>query len=204
MKIIAIIPARAGSKRLPNKNKLSFCGKPLISWTIEETMKVTWFHEIIISSDDDDIIQLAEKYQKDDNRIKIHIRPNELAQDDTKMSDVMKNIFPNHKYEEFFIIVLLQPTSPLRNYFDINDAIEQYLKNMRGLVSLSQRNIKEYFINGAIYIRNSSAILDGSLEFYEDFGLGYIMNNEDGIDIDTQEDFDKAQEIKARRLKYGD
>jgi CMP-N-acetylneuraminic acid synthetase len=121
---MAIIPARGGSKRLPKKNIMPLCEKPLIGWTIEASIKSNCFDEVIVSSDDDNIIEIAKKY----GASVPFIRPKELASDTATSYDVVKHaveFYKNELNKEFDFIVILQPTSPLRTAAHIQEAIKQ-------------------------------------------------------------------------------
>lgn len=117
MKTVAFIPARKGSKGLPGKNKKIFAGKPLIQWSIEQAAATKLFDHIIVSSDDDDVLQIA----KDCKKLKVVPveRHKELATDEADMDDVMYDFFgrPQNKCQN---ICLLPPTSPLRLPEDIS------------------------------------------------------------------------------------
>jgi len=113
MKNAAFIPARKGSKGLPGKNKKLFAGKPLVQWSIERAKETKMFDHIFVSSDDDDILQIA-----NDCKVVPVERHKDLATDEADMDDVMFDFFarPGHgcKY-----ICLLPPTAPLRSSKDI-------------------------------------------------------------------------------------
>jgi len=117
MKTVAFIPARKGSKGLPGKNKKIFAGKPLVQWSIEQAAATKLFDHIIVSSDDDDILQIA----KDCKKLKVVPveRHKELATDEADMDDVMYDFFgrPKNKCQN---VCLLPPTSPLRLPEDIS------------------------------------------------------------------------------------
>lgn len=124
--IVAIITARGGSKGLPRKNILPLMGKPLISWTIEAALKSKYIDATYVSTEDNEIANISSKFGA-------HVieRPPELAEDNTSSELVILHaiewlIKQNTKPS---IIVLLQPTSPLRNEIHIDEAIELYLKN---------------------------------------------------------------------------
>ena len=119
-RILAIIPARGGSKGLPNKNIKLLLDKPLIAWTIEQAKNSKFIDEIHVSTDSPNIAKISEEYG-----IKVpSLRPENLAQDNSSSADVVDYIIK--KYEEqnqfFDYIILLQPTSPLRKK---NDMIKQ-------------------------------------------------------------------------------
>lgn len=114
---LAIIPARGGSKRLPRKNVLDLAGKPLIAWTIEAGLKSKYIDKVIVTSDDDEILSISQQY----GAIAIK-RPDELASDTATTFDAIKHTIDN--VEQYDYIILLQPTSPLRNDKHIDEAIE--------------------------------------------------------------------------------
>ena len=126
MKTIAIIPARGGSKGIKKKNITELCRKPLISYTILEAIKSKKLNEVFISTDDNEIAEVSKKFGG-----KLLWRPRELAQDDTPTFDVVFYILKQleDKYDKSTIIVLLQPTSPLRTAKDIDNAISLYNNN---------------------------------------------------------------------------
>ena len=135
-KILAIIPARGGSKGLSQKNIKLLLGKPLIGWTIEQAKSSKYIDEIHVSTDDREIADIAEKFD-----VKIpQLRPANLALDSTSSMDVVEYIIElySKNSEEFDIIILLEPTSPLRKIDDIDNAIELLMKNDQsdGLISV--------------------------------------------------------------------
>ncbi len=199
MKIIAIIPARKGSKRIPNKNFKLFCGKPLVEWTLEEAFKVDWFHEIWLNTDSVEAFSKYKSWNEKDFRFKCYLRPEELGGDKITMGEVIRDQFKRKIEEEddMDIIVLLQPTSPLRNASHISNAIFQYIKEdpYGKMASIFQKNEKLWMLNGAIYISTINDVAYNGFEFYMNVESFYVMKEEDSIDIDTQEDWDKAQRI---------
>lgn len=129
---LAIIPARGGSKRLPRKNILDLAGKPLISWSIEAALKSKFIDMAIVSSDDDEIISVAKKFGAETIK-----RPIELASDTAASFDAIKHTIVN--VEPYDYIILLQPTSPLRDEKHIDEAIEQLMKkNSDAVVSVCE------------------------------------------------------------------
>jgi len=217
-RVLAIIPARKGSKRLPGKNMLTLGEKPLIRWTIDAAISCQEITEIVVTSDDDDIISLAisagVKY--------VVNRPPELADDEAKSIDVVTHAIQQVEIcnDNFDVICLLQPTSPLRNFNDISAAIELYFeKNAGSVISVCQlehpidwcntigddlcmdgfikseesiRRSQEcplyYRLNGAIYIADKEAVLK-SKSFFIKKSFAYIMPIERSIDIDNKHDF---------------
>jgi CMP-N,N'-diacetyllegionaminic acid synthase len=120
-KILSIIPARGGSKGLLRKNIINLAGKPLIAWTIEASLKSKYITKTIVSSEDGEILETSIKYGAEIIR-----RPDDLASDTATSESVVKHAIDYLKYkgEEFDIVILLQPTSPLRNSKDIDSAFE--------------------------------------------------------------------------------
>ena len=116
---LAIIPARGGSKRLPRKNLLDLSGKPLIAWSIEAGLKSKYIDKLVVSSDDNKILDIADTYN-----IQAIKRPKKLSNDTATTFDAIKHTID--KLESYDYIVLLQPTSPLRNCKHIDESIGVY------------------------------------------------------------------------------
>jgi len=129
---VAIIPARGGSKRLPRKNLLELNGKPLIAYTIKSGQKSKYIDKVIVTSDDNEILKISENYGAD-----IIKRPKFLSTDTATTVDTVVHTIEN--IETYDYMILLQPTSPLRTYKHIDNAIELLMnKNARAVVSVSQ------------------------------------------------------------------
>jgi CMP-N,N'-diacetyllegionaminic acid synthase len=123
---LAIIPARGGSKGLPNKNIKELCGKPLIAWSIEAGLNSQYLDEVMVTTDSQEIANIARQYGANVP----FLRPAELATDIATTFDAIKHVINFYKSnfgKEFDYIVLLEPTSPLREKQDIDKAIEQLL-----------------------------------------------------------------------------
>ena len=212
---LAFIPARGGSKRLPNKNLLNLAGKPLVAWTIEAAKKSQYVNDIILSSDDDRILEIGRDYG-----ITALKRPDYLATDEAKTVDVVMY----HLNQIFFqpdFIILLQPTSPLRTSLHIDKAIE-FLQSKKAdaIISVcevdypvewcnilpedgslanfiqkeflnlrSQDLPKRYKINGALYIIKTEKFLKEKTFFLQENIHAYIMDKFSSIDIDDEFDF---------------
>ena len=127
MKIVAIIPARGGSKGIPNKNIKKFCGKPLIAWSIEGAIKAKKVDRVFVSTDSKKIVKIAKKYGAEAP----FIRPSELATDKVGIEPVLKHTYEwlieNENYKADALILLL-PTSPTRQTFHIEEAIRIFRK----------------------------------------------------------------------------
>ena len=129
---LAVILARGGSKRLPRKNILDLNGKPLIVYSIEAGLQSKYIDKVIISSDNEEILKISQKFGA--YTIK---RPDELASDTSTSFDAIKHTIEN--VEKYDYIILLQPTSPLRNNHHIDEAIELLEdKNADAIVSVSE------------------------------------------------------------------
>lgn len=215
---LAIIPARGGSKRLPRKNVLPLGGKPLIAWSIEAAKESKYIDEIVVSSDDNTILDIADQYN-----IKKIKRSAKLSSDNATTIDVITNTIKTCK-RNFDYIILLQPTSPLRNAKHIDDAIElleekgadaiisvceaehsplwsntlqndydmsQFLN--KNLLNKRSQELQTYYrLNGAIYIANKEKLLKQNSFFLDKNIYAYIMTQKESIDIDTKLDFDFA------------
>lgn len=129
---LAIIPARGGSKRLPKKNLLDLCGKPTIAWSIEAGLKSEYVDKVIVSSDDKHILDVAKKFKAETIK-----RPDNLASDTASTFDVVEHALEN--IENYDYVLLLQPTSPLRNEIHIDQAIELLdKKNADAVISICE------------------------------------------------------------------
>ena len=123
---LAIIPARGGSKGLPGKNTKELCGKPLIAWSIEAGLKSKYLDKVVVSTDYQSIADIAKEY----GASVPFLRPDYLASDTATSFDAVKHTIDYYKNElnkEFDYIVLLEPTSPLREVDDIDNMIEKIL-----------------------------------------------------------------------------
>ena len=119
-KILAIIPARSGSKRIPNKNIRNFLGKPLIAYTIEQALQSSIIDRVIVDTDSEKIAKVAKKYGAEAP----FLRPSELATDTAKAVDAILHLLNRLKKEENYqpdYVMILQTTSPLRELRDIEE-----------------------------------------------------------------------------------
>ena len=122
MKIAALIPARGGSKGVPGKNRKIIDGKPLISYSIEAAIESQAFQQIIVSSDEDEILNIASQYPE----VIIHKRESSLASDNSPVIDTVIQIAEGSALDA---IMLLQPTAPIRSGKNIVEAIALYKEN---------------------------------------------------------------------------
>lgn len=132
-KVIAIIPARGGSKGLPRKNILELCGKPLIAWTIECALGSRYIDKVVVSTENQEIAEISKKYGA-----QVVERPEEFARDNSPTIDAIMHVINwfEDKGLYFDIIVLLEPTSPLRKENDLDNAIELFIENVERADSL--------------------------------------------------------------------
>ena len=144
--ILGLIPARGGSKGLPRKNIKLLLGKPLIAWTIEQALASKYLDKVVVSTDDEEIAKISKKYGAEVP----FIRPKELATDKTKGIDVVLHTIrwmeENGKSYDF--LMLLQSTSPLRTFEDMDKAIELlFLKKAKAIVSVCEVEHHPYWSN---------------------------------------------------------
>ena len=218
-KVLAVIPARGGSKGIKNKNLSVINGKTLVDISIIEALKSKMITQIILTSDSKKILNIGKKYKQ----VILHQRPKNLSNDKSKIVDVLLNLIQKKDLAD--IIVLLQPTSPFRNYKDIDQCLKKMIKNdYKTAVSVRKLNFNPkwlFKINSnekikPIYKRfPKSTNRQDSEEFYEFSGdiyaskitwlkkkktfvsnktLSYLMKDKKNIDID--EPFD----LKIARL----
>ena len=227
IKFLAIIPARAGSKRLPGKNIKEFGGKPLINWTIECATSVVDIDEVVVSTDCLEIARVATEA----GAIVPFLRPASLGTDSSTSYDVIKNIIDSYDDAGVDVenIILLQPTSPLRTEESLKGAIKTFQEKSAGsLIAVTKSDhpshiygelgkggclakmssnianaekkhkAQTYRINGAIYIFNKVLLLKKKTLFFKERAFSYIMPKIESVDIDTIEDFVAAEAL----LKY--
>ena len=127
-KVLGIIPARLGSKGLTRKNLKLLCGKPLIAHSIEAGLKSNFIDKLIVSTESEEIANESLKY----GNLVPFLRPSKLAQDNTPIADVIKFTLEHYRDtldETFDYVVLIEPTSPLRDSNDIDKAIQNLVEN---------------------------------------------------------------------------
>jgi len=128
MTFLAIIPARGGSKGIPNKNIRDFCGKPLIAYAIEAAKQSERLSRVVVSTDSEEVASVAKRYGAEVP----FLRPPALAGDLSRIFDAVEHLLTRLREDERYTpdyTVLLQPTSPLRTAEDINCTIELLLKS---------------------------------------------------------------------------
>ena len=211
--VLAIIPARGGSKGVPRKNIKEVGGKPLIAWTIEEAKKSKYIDRLILSSENDEIIAVARQWGCEVP----FVRPSELARDDTPGIEPVLHAIEAIP-EKYDYVVLLQPTSPLRKAEDIDGCIERCIQSeapacvsvtepnhnpfwmftidsggqlnpfmQERLIARRQDLQKVYALNGAIYVAKREW-LEKNRNFISRETLAYVMGRERSLDIDSEHD----------------
>lgn len=219
--VLAVIPARGGSKGIKDKNIIDLCGKPLIAYSVIAGRESAYIDAVVVTTDSDKIAETALKYGAEVP----FKRPDELASDTAKSLDVILHAvrWLEAHGRIYDIVVLLQPTQPLRTSKDIDGALEKYMsEGMQPLISVKEaeespvlmRTVnkngrlekvldmdcslrrqdmrKYYIIDGSIYI-NAAAELDGNTNF-GDNPIPYFMPAERSVDIDEYKDLEKAAE----------
>lgn len=137
---IAIIPARAGSKGLPGKNIVPLCGKPLIAWSIDKAAKSRHLDLVLVSTDSPEIAEVAKRHQA----APPFLRPAELATDQASSYDVIRHALEycrTAQGRKFDYVVLLEPTSPLREDDDVDRmlaALDQRADEFDAIVSVGE------------------------------------------------------------------
>ena len=218
MSLLAIIPARGGSKRILRKNIKMLAGKPLISWTIDVAKKVKCIDEIFVSTDNLEIANISESH----GIVVPFLRPAKLSKDNSKSIDLVLHALENFRRYDW--VLLLQPTSPLRSSLDIENiyklciesnassavSICEISKNSEWLYKINNdqkllpfQNYNEdifskkissniFTLNGALYLTKTE-FLKKHKSFINEDTLGYVMPKENSVDIDTLDDWKLAE-----------
>jgi CMP-N-acetylneuraminic acid synthetase len=229
MRLLAVIPARGGSKGIPRKNLREVGGRPLIVWTIAAARSASCLDRIVVSTDDRDIANISREAGAE-----VLLRPTELAGDDTPTRPVLKHAHDLLSAEGFVAaaVVTLQPTSPLRRPHHIVEAVAQFSADPSAdsLVSVidvphvfhpqsvMRRDEAGYLApylpaeptptrrqdKPAVFARNGAAVYitrASRLDEYVFGGrlLGYRMSPEDSLDIDTLDDLAEADRVLRQR-----
>jgi N-acylneuraminate cytidylyltransferase/CMP-N,N'-diacetyllegionaminic acid synthase len=223
--MIALIPARGGSKGLPGKNTKLLAGKPLIAYAIESALNSKYISKVYVSTDSEEIAEIAIKYGA-----KVpFLRPIHLATDEALAVDTY--IYMLDKWQEsgenVDSFIILQPTSPLRTTKNIDEAIELFQsKNASSVISYTEENHpiswhkyvnedltfspifeeeivnrqqkrKTYFPNGAIFVFKEGLIREK--KYYNENSFAYLMSRNNSVDIDTLEDFEYAEFLLTKK-----
>lgn len=224
MKILAITPARGGSKGIPRKNIKQLAGKPLIAWTIEAALQAQGIDRVIVSTEDEEIGSVAKQYGAEVP----FMRPLALAQDDTPgIAPVLHAI---EQLPDYDWVLLLQPTSPLRSTGDIEGIIQfcrdegapsavsvtevskhpfwmyqrddrkrlQPLIPNRQEIARRQDLPSTYALNGALYLARRDWLIDNQ-GFIGPETLGYVMPKERSVDLDSPIDWQWLEYLIERK-----
>jgi len=227
MKKIAIIPARGGSKRLPRKNIIDFCGRPVIAYSIDAARGCGLFDRVMVSTEDSEIADISKAFGAE-----VIMRPVELASDTASVVDVCLQALDseNSQGRSYDILCCLYATAPLRSADDIKNTVElvasgesdfamavtkyhypphqAMIMNEAGfmepmwydLVSKRSQDVPEMFIdNGSTYVASIREFIE--LKTFRGPKLkGYLMPQNLSVDIDVVEDLELANYF-ARRNK---
>ena len=214
MDVLGLIPARGGSKGVPRKNLAQVAGKPLLAWTVEAARAASELTRVVVSTDDDEIAAEA--------GVEVLRRPAELAADDTPMLDVVR-----HAVSELGpdVVVLLQPTSPLRRAEHVDAAVRLLLESgadaVVSVVAVPHRYSPEALMDvvdgrvvargsartrqekALVYARNGPAVLALRSERLGDDLYGgdcrpYLMDARDSLDVDNTFDLELADLLLRR------
>lgn len=174
--VLAVIPARGGSKRCPRKNVRDFLGTPLIQWAYQSARSSKYIDKVVLSSEDDEILGLAKMLKMYD----IEKRPAELATDTATCEDVLRYHLKQYPHDW---VVLLQPTSPLRKADDIDACIERAQLGW-GCITYNEDTHQK---NGAVYVAHADWLAQHE---FTHAGLTKLdMPAERSLDIDYAEQF---------------
>jgi len=214
MDVLGLIPARGGSKGISRKNLVQVGGKPLLAWTVETARAATALPRVVVSTDDDEIAATA--------GVEVLRRPAELAADETPMLDVVRHAVAELSPE---VVVLLQPTSPLRRAEHVDAAVRLLLESgadaVVSVVAVPHRYSPEALMDvvdgrvvargsartrqekGLVYARNGPAVLAVRSERLGDDLYGgdcrpYLMDERDSLDVDDSFDLELADLLLRR------
>jgi len=227
MNVLYIIPARGGSKSLPNKNIKELNGKKLIYYTIDAAREVAKDVDICVSTDSKKIIKIVEDY----GLTVPFIRPESIAGDNSPTSEVVKHAYEFYlnRGKEYDVVCILQPTSPFRSGNHIKGALQKFHFTLDMVVSVVNTKSNPYYVlfeeneigflekskkgnfpnrqscpevyqlNGAIYLINSKSI-NNYINGNPQKIKGYLMDEIYSIDIDTSLDWEFAEFILSKGL----
>jgi CMP-N-acetylneuraminic acid synthetase len=216
--IVAVIPARGGSKRIPRKNLLPLAGRPLLTWSIAAAKAAPSFGQAWVSTDDDEIATVAVEYGA-----RVIRRPADLAEDNTPTYDVILHALDMIRAEGVDVdaVATLQPTNPMRPVDMIEDAVSKFrAQECDSLISVSRRALKTgrienglfypayafgqqsrlteplVYENGLLYITSVACLEAGSL--CGSRMLAYVTEPPfDVVDIDDPVDFQLGAAVAA-------
>ena len=215
MDVLGLIPARGGSKGIPRKNLASIAGKPLLAWTVDAARASRELTRVVVSTDDDEIASAA--------GVDVLRRPGELAADETPMLDVIRHAIYELAPD---VLVLLQPTSPLRRGEHVDAAVRLLLESgadsVVSVVAVPHRYRPEALMDVVdarivprgeartrqakelVYARNGPAVLAlraGRLgdDLYAGDCRPFLMDERDSLDVDEPFDLELAELLLRAR-----
>lgn len=204
--ILGIIPARGGSKGVPGKNIKLIAEKPLIVWTIETAKMSKLLDRFVVSTEDARIAEISRRHGAE-----VIIRPEALATDKAKGISVIQHVLSIINAD---IVVLLQPTSPVRNPCLIDRCIRKFKKTKvdnlatgfickfmdYGSYTKRRQDLKGFFYDdGSVYVIKADLIKKGNM-FGKKVGR-VITSREENIDIDDEFDFWLAEQVLYKRIR---
>lgn len=217
---IAVIPARGGSKRIPRKNVKIFCGKPIIAYSIEAAIKSGCFDKVIVSTDDQEIAQIAISYGAEVP----FIRPDSLSEDFSVVTDTVVHAI-NEMENQFDLVIdyvcLIYATAPLIEDFYISQGLKELLNSEKSFAigvtsyafpiqrALSIKNgniervsdhrdtrsqdLEEYYHDAAHFCWGSRAAFVEKRDFFSNASIPIVISRSLVQDVDTPEDWDFAE-----------
>lgn len=226
MTMLALIPARGGSKGIPRKNIRPFCGKPLLQWSIEVCLAAACVDRVVVTTDDPEISELA----KASGAEVPFLRPAELATDSAP--GIAPVLHALEQLPQVSDVLLVQPTSPLRTSADLEEivALRQQARResavsltptakhpvwmyslsneqclLEPLLQLDRAHYRQqlprtYVLNGALYLASRTFLLREKA-FIADDTVGYVMPVERSVDIDTPLDWQWAEFLMGQQQR---
>lgn len=229
-RIVGVIPARGGSKGLPGKNIKPINGKPLIAWTIEAALASEYLDEVIVSTDSEEIKAVAEKYSA---RVPF-LRPDSLARDTSTSMDVLMHALDflrDEEGKEFDILMMLEPTSPLREVEDIDGSLSRLIdhetavsiagvayveganpdfvvrledglmRSNSNFVVKRRQDIDDYYFYEGTIYASYVSDLRERQNFYHELTIGHIVPKWKSFEIDDAVDFSIIEHLLEQREK---
>lgn len=191
MTTLGVVLARGGSRRIPRKNLRPLSGVPLIVWTLGTAIECKTLDGLVVSSDDDEILDLASNYGID-----TILRPSHMA---TAEAPSYPSLLHAAKfYRDVECLVLLQPTSPFRLPEDIDNCVVK--RELLGVPSVASFEFGKKTPNGAVYVGDLNWLRDGG-NFDGPATVRYDMPRERSVDIDTEHDFEVAEGLARMVLR---
>ena len=230
-RVVAVIPARGGSKSIPRKNLKPLAGRPLLVWSIDVARRVPEVDRIIVSTDDAAIAQVAR-----DHEAEVYERPAKLATDDALVIDALRDLIRRLRAEgePATIMILLEPTCPLRSAPDVSACLQTLVDGKDSVATFRQAELnphrawaitdgcpvpfisgaipwlprqklpEAYQLNGAVYAFFTDRLpTDGRAILFGKAGA-VMMPKERSIDIDDEADFERIEALLRRRANVQD